>query len=141
MEPHKRIHLGVIQLRGNLEPSNPRSLRIPQLFHRSPPNTVHNNQHPKLQREQHRGKRTMCQVTCPYKTKCKSHPAKCHHCRRNTGKKDYYQPEHDYYYPYNPPYYPYTWYPYWNTTGTTATWNVTTNWTTNYTATGNTYPY
>ena len=82
----------------------------------------------------------MCKIECPYKNKCTSHPHNCGTCRRNTGKRDYYQPRrYDWYTPYYP-YYPY-WephpYPYWQITcdGTgnnynTVTWNDTaTGWT------------
>lgn len=82
----------------------------------------------------------MCEITCPYKDKCASHPTKCGTCSRNTGKRDYYRPRRDWYTPYYP-YYPY-WkpqpYPYWQITcdgtgnnnydweTTTVTWTATT---------------
>ena len=66
----------------------------------------------------------MCEIQCPYKDKCTSHPHKCGTCSRNTGKRDYYKPRRDWYTPYYPHwewYPPYTWY-------TTTAGNNQTNW-------------
>lgn len=63
----------------------------------------------------------MCDVECPYKTKCTSYPNWCQTCVNNTGKKNYYKAENPHY-PYNP-WYPYTW-PYtWGTSTVTCTTN------------------
>ena len=56
----------------------------------------------------------MCEVVCPYKSRCSSYPHRCGSCKHNGGKKDYYEPD---YTPWIP------WYPYyppviWTTTGT-----------------------
>ena len=59
----------------------------------------------------------MCDIVCPKKNNCTSHPHKCTSCTRNTGKRDYYKPEP--YIPWWPYTYPYT-YPY-------ITWQITYN--------------
>ena len=75
----------------------------------------------------------MCEIECPYKDKCTSHPTKCGTCSRNTGKRDYYRPRRDWYTPYYPHYPQWRYYPYWTTAGDnntldwdthTITWNT-----------------
>ena len=70
----------------------------------------------------------MCEIICPYKDKCTSHPNKCGTCSRNTGKRDYYQPRRDWYTPYYPQWIGPHWQNlYWTTAGngtTTVTYNT-----------------
>ena len=54
----------------------------------------------------------MCEVDCPYKKKCTSHPSLCNSCRNNSGRRSYYIPD------YKPRPYPYEW---WQTTTISTT--------------------
>lgn len=59
----------------------------------------------------------MCEVICPYKDNCTEYQKQCHSCRRNTGRRNYYEPDYAPYYPVNPyPCYP-VWYHWEITTG------------------------
>ena len=52
----------------------------------------------------------MCEVVCPMKDKCSDYGKPCNQCKRNAGKRSYYDPDLTPYYPYYP-HYP-TWTPY-----------------------------
>ncbi len=56
------------------------------------------------------------EVECPVKGKCSDYPKKCPQCRKNTGKKSYYEPPDPYYVPSSPAYYPF---PVWPSDDTT----------------------
>ena len=56
-------------------------------------------------------------IECPVKNKCSDYPQKCPQCRKNTGKKSYYEPPEPYYVP---PSYPTYWpFPIWPPDDTT----------------------
>jgi len=72
----------------------------------------------------------MCNIECPYKNKCTSHPHNCGTCNRNTGKRDYYKPRRwyrDWYTPHYPSYPQWRYTPYWTTTGNNHTGTGWTN--------------
>lgn len=63
----------------------------------------------------------MCDVVCPYSDKCSEYTKSCQTCKRNAGKRNYYEPDYTPYWPWCPtptyPYYPYQPYaPYWQIT-------------------------
>jgi len=63
----------------------------------------------------------MREVVCPYKDKCTGYRIRCSRCKKNTGKRDYFEPEYvrpmPQPQPYIPPHRPYQRQRLWRVTG------------------------